>query len=49
VDKIELTMDADLQEQANAIEFGQADLVELQASQCATSLSAAYELLPAIQ
>ncbi len=33
VDKIELTMDADPQEQANAIEFGQADLVELQASQ----------------
>ena len=33
VDKIELTMDADPQQQANAIEFGQADLVELQASQ----------------
>ncbi|MCU1341404.1 MAG: peptide transporter, periplasmic ligand binding protein [Candidatus Acidoferrum typicum] len=33
VDKIELTMDADPQQQANAIEFGQAEVVELQASQ----------------
>jgi ABC-type transport system substrate-binding protein len=33
VDKIELTMGADLQQQANAIEFGQADVVELPASQ----------------
>ena len=33
VDKIELTMDADPQQQANAIEFGQADVVELRASQ----------------
>jgi peptide/nickel transport system substrate-binding protein len=33
VDKIELTMDGDLQQQANAIEFGQADVVELRASQ----------------
>jgi ABC-type transport system substrate-binding protein len=33
VDKIELTMGADPQQQANAIEFGQADVVELPASQ----------------
>lgn len=33
VDKIELAMDADPQQQANAIEFGQADVVELHASQ----------------
>src|SRR5260370_25642744 len=33
VDKIELTLDAYPKEQANAIEFGQADLVELEASQ----------------
>jgi len=33
VDKIELTMDTDPQQQAYAIEFGQADLVELPASQ----------------
>ena len=33
VDKIELTMGVDPQQQANAIEFGQADIVELRASQ----------------
>jgi peptide/nickel transport system substrate-binding protein len=33
VDKIELTMGADPQQQANAIEFGQTDVVELPASQ----------------
>ena len=33
VDKIELTMGVDFQQQANAISFGQADVVELPASQ----------------
>jgi peptide/nickel transport system substrate-binding protein len=33
VDKIELLMGADIQQQANAISFGQADVVELPASQ----------------
>lgn len=33
LDKIELTMGIDLQQQANAISFGQADVVELPASQ----------------
>jgi peptide/nickel transport system substrate-binding protein len=33
VDKIELTMGVDFQQQANAISFGQADLVELPASE----------------
>jgi peptide/nickel transport system substrate-binding protein len=33
VDKIELTMGVDAKQQANAIEFGQADVVELPASQ----------------